>query len=78
MLFLADFSVIGPDPIPIYWITGFLLLTVVLMIIALADLSRRRFDDSVDRIFWLLLIVLSGPIGSILYLIRRRNIGHRA
>lgn len=72
MLFLAEFSFTGPDPIPVILISGFLFLTVLLAIAALLDLFGRQFADPLDRTFWLLAIILTGPIGSIFYLSRRK------
>jgi len=68
-----DFNPIHPNYGNIIIITiGIICMTLV--IIGLIDISRRTFRKDIDKIFWLLLIVLTGGIGTIIYLFRRRNI----
>ncbi len=77
MLFLADFSVIGPSPALSYVsfaMVVFLALAAILVLIALMDLFLRDFEDHTQRIFWLLAIVLTGPLGSAFYLVRGRRL----
>lgn len=58
----------------IFWII-FCLLGFVLFLWALIDVIRRQFQNPNDKILWLVLILLVGILGPILYLIIGRKKG---
>ena len=58
----------------IFWLV-FGLATLVLWIWALVDVIRREFPNSNDKVLWIVLIIVLGILGSILYLIIGRKKG---
>lgn len=48
-------------------------LQLILTVYCLLDIMRATFGDSVNKILWVLIVLLAPLIGSILYLIWGRN-----
>ena len=63
----------GVGMVIFFWILG--ILGLILFIWALVDCIRRQFTNPNDKILWLVLIILIGWIGPILYLIIGRKKG---
>ena len=51
----------------------FLLIIIVLPLIALIDVLKSSFRESVNKIVWVLVVILIPVIGPILYFIIGRN-----
>lgn len=58
----------------IFWLV-FGLATLIFWIWALIDVIRREFPNPNDKILWIVLIIVLGILGSILYLIIGRRKG---
>lgn len=58
----------------IFWLL-FGLATLIFWIWALVDVIRREFTNPNDKVLWIVLIVVLGLLGSILYLIIGRKKG---
>jgi len=63
----------GVGMVIFFWILG--ILGLILFIWALVDCIRRQFTNPNDKVLWLVLIILIGWIGPILYLIIGRKKG---
>ncbi|MDD2887646.1 MAG: PLDc N-terminal domain-containing protein [Aliarcobacter sp.] len=48
---------------------GIVLGFFALFIYALVDILKSEFENSINKVIWLLLIIFMGPIGVVLYLI---------
>jgi hypothetical protein len=48
---------------------GIILGFLVLFIYALVDVIKSEFENSTNKVIWLLLLLFAGPIGIILYFI---------
>jgi len=64
---------LGVGMVIFFWILG--ILGLILFIWALVDCIRRQFTNPNDKVLWLVLIILIGWIGPILYLIIGRKKG---
>ena len=56
-----------PEPIQLAIMIMLLLPVVVLPVIALIDVIRSQFASSNQKLKWILLIIFTGFIGSIIY-----------
>jgi len=63
----------GVGMVIFFWILG--ILGLILFIWALVDCIRRQFTNPNDKVLWLVMIILIGWIGPILYLIIGRKKG---
>jgi len=63
----------GVGMVIFFWIIG--IIGLILFIWALVDCIRRQFTNPNDKVLWLVLIILIGWIGPILYLIIGRKKG---
>jgi hypothetical protein len=63
--------------LPIIILALLVLLHLVLWVVALVDVTRRRFGDSNTKLVWVLVILLAGAIGAVIYLIVGRKQGSR-
>lgn len=52
---------------------GIILGFFVLFIYSLIDVVKSEFENSINKIIWLLLILFMGPIGMLLYFIIGRK-----
>ncbi|MGA2666979.1 MAG: PLDc N-terminal domain-containing protein [Patescibacteria group bacterium] len=59
----------------IFWLIAGI-LGLILFIWALVDVIRRQFPNPNDKILWIILIIIIGWIGPLLYLIIGRKKGH--
>jgi H+/Cl- antiporter ClcA len=50
-------------------IMGIMLGFLGLFIYALVDVIKSEFENSINKVIWLLLLLFTGPIGIILYFI---------
>lgn len=67
----------GPELILIFFAGG---LPLILTVYCLIDIMRSAFSDSVNKILWVLIVLLAPLIGAILYLVwgRQQKIGVKA
>ena len=50
----------------------------VVWVVALVDVTRRRFQDTNTKLLWVLLVVLLHDLGAVLYLVIGRKQGYIA
>ncbi len=55
---------------------AFIIAVMVLWVWMLVDVGRRQFTDDNTRLMWVLIIVLAGWIGAIIYYFVGRKQGH--
>jgi hypothetical protein len=48
---------------------------LILMIWAVVDAARRQFENDTVKVVWILVIVLGGPVGAVVYLVAGRPMG---
>ncbi len=69
----TGFLAFGFGMVVFFWILG--ILGFILFLWALIDCIRRQFPNPNDKVLWLVLIILIGWIGPVLYLIIGRKKG---
>ncbi|RPD47572.1 hypothetical protein DRJ53_11445 [Paracnuella aquatica] len=47
----------------------FILVVLLLPLVALADIVRRRFQDSINKVVWVLIVILVPALGTLLYFV---------
>ena len=67
-LFMLNWSMGGPEVIII-----FLLISMFILPLALVEILTSKFQDSNDKVIWLLIVLFLGPIGAIFYAIMGRK-----
>ncbi len=50
-----------------FFVLGIILLSLVFWILMIVDLTKRKFEKENDKVTWLLIVLLTGAIGAIIY-----------
>jgi hypothetical protein len=66
----AAFSLGGPEVLVGLFILG---IPFIMMLIALVDILRSEFQDSANKILWVIVVILLPFLGSLLYFLIGRN-----
>lgn len=62
---------LGMPEIMVISLIGF--LPLVLMIFCVVDITRSTFNDSTNKVIWVLVVLLAPVLGGLLYLLFGRN-----